>query len=289
MRIFMSRGESPAGARRRVRLEVRAAREATGLTQGQVAEAMEWSLSKVMRIEAGVVTLHVNDLRALLTFFGIDEPQRIESLVRSVQVSRRRKVWWEEPRVREHTTPGMRELIQYETDAPVARYYAPTVVPGRVQVESYARAVLGNYRELLCAEAVEVRLEVRARRRFELLARQPAPRLEVLLDESVLRRTLGRPKVLGEQLAELQQLSADGRLAVRVLPFTVDTRLTTLGTFEVMHLPGNGDAIVYRETDLSDDIVDDGGQVQSHLRVFQTLWCAALDEEASQLAISQVV
>ena len=62
----MTSPESPAGARRRVRLAVREAREARGLTQGQVAEAMEWSQSKVIRIESGEVTISPNDLRPLL-------------------------------------------------------------------------------------------------------------------------------------------------------------------------------------------------------------------------------
>ena len=66
----MAEGDSPTVARRRVRLAIREAREPHNLTQQQVAEQMEWSLSKVIRIESGEVSISVNDLRPLLPFLG---------------------------------------------------------------------------------------------------------------------------------------------------------------------------------------------------------------------------
>jgi transcriptional regulator with XRE-family HTH domain len=70
----MSTADTPAVARRRVRLALRAAREAKGLTQGQVADEMEWSLSKVMRIEKGDVNISPADLRVLLGYFDLTDP-----------------------------------------------------------------------------------------------------------------------------------------------------------------------------------------------------------------------
>ena len=87
----MASGDSPAVARRRVRLAVREAREAKDFTQGQVAEAMEWSLSKVMRIETGEVTVSPNDLRPLLAHLGITDKARVDELVRDAKLSRSRQ------------------------------------------------------------------------------------------------------------------------------------------------------------------------------------------------------
>src|SRR5947209_3997902 len=110
----MSTGDLPAVARRRVRLAVREARERKGLTQADVAEAMEWSASKIMRIESGEVTVSPNDLRPLLAYLGVTDSGRVEELLRDAKASRRRREWWDEPRFREHLTPAMRQLIQYE-------------------------------------------------------------------------------------------------------------------------------------------------------------------------------
>src|SRR5436853_5521548 len=113
----MPSGELPAVARRRVRLALRHAREQRGLTQGQVAEAMEWSLSKVMRIESGEVTIAPNDLRPLLAYLSISHKPTVEAMVEDARTSRRRRqTWWDEPEYREHLTPALRLLSQFEVD-----------------------------------------------------------------------------------------------------------------------------------------------------------------------------
>src|SRR4030095_1797389 len=107
--------ESPASARRRVRLAVRHAREHLGLTQSQVAEAMEWSLSKVMRIESGEVTIAPNDLRPLLAYLGVVGPAEVTALVEAAKISRQRAStartdWWDESPYRDTMTSAMRQL-----------------------------------------------------------------------------------------------------------------------------------------------------------------------------------
>ena len=67
---------SPVVQRRRLRTELRKARQDAGLTQEQVADAMDWSLSKVIRIEAGTVGISTNDLKALLRHYQLDDPDR---------------------------------------------------------------------------------------------------------------------------------------------------------------------------------------------------------------------
>ncbi len=288
----MASGDSPAGARRRVRLALRRAREAQGLTQGQVAEEMEWSVSKVMRIESGEVTVSVNDLRPLLAYLGVTERAEVEDLVQAARLSKQRQQWWDEPGFRDHMTPALRQLIQFETEAPVVRYFYPMVVPGRLQTPEYAAAVLGAYRGVLSDEAVAARLESRARRRAELLAREKPPTILLLLDESVLRRELGGIEVLAGQLADLHRLSQQGRIVVRIVPYTVAAPLPLLGTFEILYLAeqgieGSGDAIIYHESDLLDEIVEDDVSIRRHLNVFETLWVAAHDEATSMRLLEE--
>ena len=79
----MATGDSPASARRRLRQALRRARDAAGLTQGEVSDSLHWSLSKVQRIESGDVTISVTDVSALLRLFDVhDSEQSVIGLFR---------------------------------------------------------------------------------------------------------------------------------------------------------------------------------------------------------------
>jgi transcriptional regulator with XRE-family HTH domain len=284
----MASGDQPAVARRRVRMALREAREKKELTQGQVAEAMEWSLSKVMRIESGEVTIAPNDLRFLLTHLGIADRVRIDELLQDAKTSRRRQMWWDELRFREHTTPALRQLIQYEAESAAIRHFHWTLIPGLLQTPAYARATLESFGGLLSQEDIEVRLEMRLRRRRELLARKPRPNVCLLLDESVLYRVWGGPKVMGEQLFDLLGLMRGKRVLTRVLPFTLHAPVPLLGPFDILDL-GGGDAVVYTETNTTDEMIDDPAKVEFHRVMFEQLWVAAYDDATSLRLIEERV
>src|SRR5262249_26457337 len=98
-RMVMTSYDSPAAARRRLRLAVRKAREATGLTQGQVAEQLSWSISKVNRMENGEVTISPTDLSALLNLFGVKDRNVVNEMSRDAKAAKQRG-WWHEARYR---------------------------------------------------------------------------------------------------------------------------------------------------------------------------------------------
>jgi transcriptional regulator with XRE-family HTH domain len=74
--------------RQKLRTELRNARKRVGLTQKEVAAAMDWSPSKMLRIEAGAVGVSTNDLRALLECYNIDDERQAEELLSLVRGSR---------------------------------------------------------------------------------------------------------------------------------------------------------------------------------------------------------
>jgi transcriptional regulator with XRE-family HTH domain len=307
----MSSPESPAGARRRVRLALREARLARNLTQAQVAEEMEWSTSKVIRIESGEVTISPNDLRPLLGFLEITEPDRVARLVEDARTSRRRHAWWDEFQV--HLTLASRQLIQYEMEATAIRYFTNIMIPGPLQVPSYSRAILVGHHEELDQKVIDARLETRRKRRNELLGRRDFPDIFLLLDESVLKRRIGNARTTSEQLADLLELRRrwPTKFRVRVLPYAAEAPLPVMGPFDILTLPDEPDAhsdgdtgrttneVMYRESHLFDEIVEDKANtgdekagdrperaaekanVARHHRIFQTWWDAALDEAAS--------
>jgi transcriptional regulator with XRE-family HTH domain len=286
----MASDDLPAAvARRRIRLALREARESRELTQAQVAEAMEWSHSKVMRIETGEVSISPNDLRPLLSFLDITDRARVGELLADARVARRGKQWWDDPRFRGHMTLAMRRLIQYETEAKAVREFNTMVIPGRFQTPAYAEAILSAYREELSDRDIEIRLEARMRRRTELLARKNWPDIRLLLDESVLLRSIGGPKVLAEQLHEIAKLAREKkRVLIRLLSFfQIDAPPPTFGAFEILSFADEDDAVVYRESYLHDEIVEDKRNVMRHKHMFDKLWAAALDERTSVQLIEE--
>src|ERR1700689_4204887 len=132
-------GPSPAVQRRRLRAELRKARLEAGLTQDQVAVAMDWSLSKLIRIENGSVGISTNDLKAILRLYKIVEADRTSDLVALARAARERS-WWSV--YRDVAPPRLLQLIEYEAASFITRNFQPLLVPGLLQTEDYARAVL---------------------------------------------------------------------------------------------------------------------------------------------------
>lgn len=84
----MTTGQDASTQRQRLRIELRHERQLVRLTQKQVARAMDWSPSKMLRIEAGVVSISVTDLRALLTYYNIQDKRRTEELINLARAAR---------------------------------------------------------------------------------------------------------------------------------------------------------------------------------------------------------
>jgi transcriptional regulator with XRE-family HTH domain len=279
----MPQGESPAVARRRVRLALRRAREEKGLTQGQVATALEWSLSKVQRIESGEVSVSTTDLRALLGFFGISGGETVDVLMRDARTSRRQR-WYTDPRYREELTPATRQLLQFESEATAIRAYVPLLIPGLLQTSEYAGAVFDSRSTDLSDSQRKVRYEVRMRRRGQVLDRRDPPDYLLILDESVLRRDVGGPQIFVRQLEELIEMGRRPNVHIRVVPFR-EAVVALLGPFTVFDLGEDEDAVLYTEGYYEDRISQAPDEVQRHRAVFEDLWSRSIDEAASERLI----
>src|SRR4051794_5059723 len=126
---------SPTVARRRLRLALREAREKAKLTQQDVAEQMEWSLSKVIRIENGDVSISPNDLRPLLHYLHIRDKDLVAAHLADARIARQRQrqKWYQASELREHLTDPLRRMFEYEAEATRVRYYYVNFVPGSLQ------------------------------------------------------------------------------------------------------------------------------------------------------------
>jgi transcriptional regulator with XRE-family HTH domain len=126
---------SAFGAARRLRTALRRARDACGFRQVEVAAAMDWSPSKLMRIESGAVSISsINDLRALCRHYGIG-PSIVEQLVQ-YQRAVRQLPWWYA--FKADIPPALGRLIDLESEENTIRLFAATQVPGLLQTKAYA-------------------------------------------------------------------------------------------------------------------------------------------------------
>jgi transcriptional regulator with XRE-family HTH domain len=278
-----SAGETPAGARRRVRLAIRHARERKGYTQSAVAEEMEWSLSKVMRIENGEVTIAPNDLRPLLGYLGVKDRAVVTDLLAAAKLSKQRKQWWDAPQLRDGFTPALRQVVQFEPDATALRHFYPQVFPPFIQTPAYSRALLASFRDELPQNVIEARLAIRAERRERFASRPNRPKFYAILDESVFMRAIGGRVVLAEQLKTLLDMIERFSLRIRAIPLTSEAPVPMLAAFEItyLHEESAEDAILYRERDIEDQIVDDPHQIRRHREIFERLWQSIHDEAAT--------
>jgi transcriptional regulator with XRE-family HTH domain len=272
-------GESPAVARRRLRIALRRARQATGLTQRQVAESLDWSLSKVNRIEAGEVTVSGTDLQAMLRLFEVVDREQVSELTREARAARQRG-WWDEQTYRERLTPAMVESLQFESAATMIRSFQPALIPGVLQTRAYAESIMGFWNEEM-AEAVRgTRVEVRMLRRERLFGRSDSPNYLLVLDESVLLREVGGPQIMADQLEDLLGLIRARSVTVRVIPLAHTTIYATFGLF-VIYTTAEEDLAVYRESHLGDEMVYELDSIQRHRQRFEQVWEQSMNEDAS--------
>lgn len=276
----MTRDEPAAVARLRLRLALHRAREAKRLTQRQVASALEWSLAKVNRIEAGDVTISITDLHALLQLLEVTEPGRVEELTEIARAARRRG-WWNAPEFRANLTPAMIESLQFELAASAIRSFQPSLVPGLLQTRDYATAVLADLGRDLAEEVRSTRLEVRLRRRDQLLDRPDPPEQLLILDESVLLREVGGARITSEQLYELLAQAQAGRVTVRVLPLAAGAGYAQLDLFMIYDTDDKDVALLYRERRRIDEAVYDLAVIQRHRQLFAQIWEQSWGVEAS--------
>ena len=228
---------SPVVQRRRLRIELRKARQDAEQTQEQVAAAMDWSLSKVIRIEAGNVGISTNDLKALLRHYKILDPVRTEELVALARAARERS-WWSQ--YRDAATPQLLQLIGYESAATVRRNFEPLLVPGLLQTEEYAAALIKALDDRIPAARLETLVEIRLRRQ-ELADRANPPLLFFILDEAVVRRLVGGKGVMRRQVRRLIEMTEKPNVTIEVVPFSAGAHPGLKGSFVILEFPDAGD------------------------------------------------
>jgi transcriptional regulator with XRE-family HTH domain len=253
----MSSQEDPLLSRKRLRMSVRQWRDSRGLTQRQVADALDWSVSKVVRIESGAVRVSTTDLRALLALYQVSEEKEVLRLVELAR-NARRPVWYR--KYESALDPDFDEYLSYESLAVTIATFQTLLIPGLLQTEDYARAVLTvkGHMDTDIEKRLALRLERQARMR-----REGGPFLCCVLDEAALHRQVGGGAVMREQLVRLRD-EIGPRISVGIIPFSAGAHPSMVEPFSLVELDPGEEEVLLREaatrtvTDLEDnDLVAD--------------------------------
>jgi transcriptional regulator with XRE-family HTH domain len=256
----------PVTMRRKLRVELKRLRTDRKLTQRNVAERLDWSQSKVIRIENGSVAVGVTDLEALLRLYGVEDQDAIDPMIEMAKGSKRLPFTEFKDVVPAETL----RFFAYESSASIIRQVTPTVVPGLLQTEEYARALLDSsgVERPQINQIWAARLE-----RQELLERAEPPEMFFILDEAVVHRPVGGEAVMRHQRARLLDLARHPRITIQVVPFEVGAHAGMQGPFVYLEFPGADDPdVLYLEGASGDYVFRDEEEVTGrYLERFFTL------------------
>ena len=261
---------SPVVRRRRLGLELRALRDAAGLTGEDAVRALTWSNSKLSRMELGRNPPSPTDLGKLLDLYGVEDQGRREELALLLREAKR-KGWWQI-----YSDVPYSTLIGLEAEAVQMLTYEQ-VVPGLFQTEAYARAIIKDTIPTVDAETLDQRVEARVTRQAILTKESPL-QVRAVLDEAALRRLVGGPEVMRKQMARLLELADLPNIIMQVIPFAVGAHPgTMMGAFTILGFEHPADpGVVYVEGN-SDPYPDREGDLERYTVAFDHLRAAALN------------
>lgn len=216
--VVRERGVDPIVYRRRLRNILRRERDSQGMTQLAAASAMSWSVSKLIRIETGAVTISVNDLKALLEHYGITEPGRVSELIDMAKNSRAQRNSWLSA-YRGIASDVFLTFLGHEDSAVRSYSFQPVLVPSLLQTEEYAAHVLTVMQGSKDPKRIDRLVELRTARQDRVFSRTDGIQLNYLLDESVVRRTVGSPHIMKRQIIHLIDSREQDNLSIRIIPF----------------------------------------------------------------------
>ncbi|CAM5517117.1 helix-turn-helix domain-containing protein [Streptomyces tanashiensis] len=270
---------SPTARRRRLSIELKKLRETNELTCAQVGAALDWSGSKVNRMETGTGRVQPSDVEALCRFYGVDDELR--DFLKELET----KGWWH---AHGSGVPTWFSIyIGLEQDASTFRQYQNEFVPGLMQTPAYATE-LHRATNQMPDEDINRAVSVRMERQASL--RSPsAPDTWFVVHESALRSVIGDRTVMREQLEKVLEMSELPSVTLQILTFEAGPYPAT-GTFTMLGFPDPEDPdIVYRDG-ITDAVYLEGAEeVRAYTRAFDNLRAAAASPHLSARLIAALL
>jgi Domain of unknown function (DUF5753)/Helix-turn-helix domain len=223
----------PTVRRRIVGAQLRRLREAAGVTRRAAGASIGVGESKLGRIEVGRTGLEENDVKQLLELYGIHDEDERDALLALAREANR-PGWLQ---AYSGAMPAwFRPYVDLEEAAQVIRTYEVQFIPGLLQTEEYARAIMSQGTSDTPEAEISRRVELRLRRQRILTASNPT-RLWAVIDEAALWRPIGGSEVTRAQLRALLDAARLQHITVQVMPFRVGGHAGEAGAFTVLRFP----------------------------------------------------
>jgi hypothetical protein len=239
---------------------------------------MDWSLSKLIRIENGTVGISTNDLKAILAHYKITDEARTAELLALSRGARERS-WWSTYR---DAPPRLIQLIEYESASFIIRNFQPTLLPGLLQTEEYAAAMIRNLAPHATAHEVNTGVEMRMKRQ-QILQQPEMPLMFFILDEAAVRRLVGGKEAMRRQIQRLIDESDKPTVTIEVIPFSAGAHPGMQGPFMLFEFPdaADDDALYLEGPSDSRWNRDDAEEISSFRERFEVLRELSLGPQGS--------
>ncbi|MFJ1539922.1 helix-turn-helix domain-containing protein [Micromonospora chalcea] len=279
--------------RRQLGRLLRQFRNEAGVTLDAAAEALEYSRQKIWRIECGLGSVRVLDVKAMCELYGVSA--EMTDAMRGLAAETKSKGWWH---AYGDAVPSWFELyVGLESAAAHLRRYDESLIPGLLQTREYA---LGLFHpgSRLSMEERERAVEVRMQRQALLTRRLPTPpRLEAVLSEAVLRRPVGGASIMVDQLSHLLGTSELPNVSVRVVPLAAGPHPGAVaGSFVILDFPATKGgraapepSVVYSESLTGALYLDKPDELAAYENTWKGVDALALGEAESRDMIKRII
>ncbi|MGW2812788.1 helix-turn-helix domain-containing protein [Streptomyces sp. NPDC001415] len=266
----------PTTRRRQLGADLRRLRERKGLTLEEAGALVGVSKATLSRYETKEGTVKWPAVDALCREYGASEQER-KTLV---ELAKGAKIqgWWRS--LADPIPESMNLMLTLEDEVVREDHYACMYVPGLLQTRAYAEAV-HRASEMRCTEQeIAHMVDIRMKRQ-ELLVRDDAPHIWAVIDEAVIRRMVGGPDVMREQLHHLQAQVEQPQVTLQILPFAHGAHAAAVGSFVILGGPTPELDVVYVDIIGGGLFMEKPEELERYKLAFQYLSAQALDIETS--------
>lgn len=248
--------------------QLRRLREERGVSRQDAGYVIRASESKISRLELGRVSFKERDVADLLTLYGVADEAEREALLHLAREANA-PGWWHS--YSDVLPSWFQTYVGLEGAASLIRTYELQFVPGLLQSEAYARAVIMLGNSKASAEEVDQRVELRMQRQRRLQAPK-APRLWAVLDEAALNRPIGGADVMRGQIEHLITMSKLANITIQVMPFQFGGHAAEGGAFSILRFPEPDlPDVVYVENLVGALYLDKRDDVDAYMQVMERL------------------
>ncbi|HWE89245.1 MAG TPA: helix-turn-helix transcriptional regulator [Pseudonocardiaceae bacterium] len=274
MRRIPLRRRRLIGALKRLRLDA-------GLTIAQLAELADFSPSKLSRIEAFEIGINGDDTLILCEAMNAEDAVS-DAMVRLARQARRKDWWQVYP---DDVLGRFVDYMELEDDSRTVRNFQIDLIPGLLQTPSYIEALIRQGWPNEKDESIDQRVKLRIDRQERALHRMP---LWFVIDEAALRRPLGSPEVMAEQLSHLIFMAREAGVTIQILPTDISGHMA-LGVPFILNELKDGSCYVYLDTLTGGLYVEELEEVFRYRDAWERLSATALDFDRSVAMIRRYV